>query len=266
MLEKGKGHYIEHLRIIQLVEADLNFVLHVVWGNRLPRHAIKHNALHPAQFALPGQTCQNASCSQLLFLDLMRQTFSPGLMTDYDATAAFDRVLSSLSIITCERMGLPRSAGLFMYNLLKHTEFHLVTGFGRSSISYSSNENPTERSQGVLQGSSSAAPICTMNSDVSLAAYAKLGTGAVFTHPISGDTITDIASKYADDKTQFLNLPAVSFHINNPSSIQPNFDLLRQAGNTTSETWADLLWIPGGNLNIDKCFSYSITPKYNLSY
>jgi hypothetical protein len=35
MLEKGKGRYIENLRIIQLCKADLNFVLHVIWGNRL---------------------------------------------------------------------------------------------------------------------------------------------------------------------------------------------------------------------------------------
>jgi hypothetical protein len=27
---KGKGHFVESLRIIQLVEADLNFVLHTI--------------------------------------------------------------------------------------------------------------------------------------------------------------------------------------------------------------------------------------------
>jgi hypothetical protein len=35
MIEKGKGIFIENLRIIQLVQADLNFILHVIWGNRL---------------------------------------------------------------------------------------------------------------------------------------------------------------------------------------------------------------------------------------
>jgi hypothetical protein len=32
MLEKGKGNYIEDLRIIQLCKADLNFALHILWG------------------------------------------------------------------------------------------------------------------------------------------------------------------------------------------------------------------------------------------
>ncbi len=35
MIEKGKGNYIENLRIIQLCQADLNFILNVIWGNRM---------------------------------------------------------------------------------------------------------------------------------------------------------------------------------------------------------------------------------------
>jgi hypothetical protein len=107
MLEKGKGRYIEHMRIIQLVEADLNFVLHIIWGYRLTRQAMCHSAMDPAQYALPSQTCNNVILNKLLFLDLSWQTGSPSIMTDYDATAAFDRILAGLSIITCQHMGLP---------------------------------------------------------------------------------------------------------------------------------------------------------------
>jgi hypothetical protein len=34
MIEKGKGRYVEDLSIIQLCEADLNFVLHTIWGHQ----------------------------------------------------------------------------------------------------------------------------------------------------------------------------------------------------------------------------------------
>jgi hypothetical protein len=89
---------------------------------------------------------------------------------DYDATAAFDRVLGGLSVVTCQRVGLPRSAGLFMFYLLHHMSFHLITGFGCSVIEF---KNITDNviGQGVLQGSSSAAPIYIINSDISLTAY-----------------------------------------------------------------------------------------------
>lgn len=107
MIEKGKGKFIEHLRIIQLCEADLNFTLNVIWGKRLTRNAMAHNALDKSQYALPGSTCNGAVWNKVLFCDLLRQTLTQGIMTDYDATAAFDRVLHAISIITCQRLGLP---------------------------------------------------------------------------------------------------------------------------------------------------------------
>jgi hypothetical protein len=115
MLEKGKGKHIENLHIIQLCEADLNFVLHIIWGKHLIRNALNH--LDKAQFAILGQTCHNAIISKQLYLDLSWQTFSPGLMVDYDAKTAFDSVISGIANIACQRFSLPSIAGNFMYNL-----------------------------------------------------------------------------------------------------------------------------------------------------
>jgi hypothetical protein len=39
MIDKGKGKFVDNLRIIQLCEADLNFVLHTLWGHHLIHHA-----------------------------------------------------------------------------------------------------------------------------------------------------------------------------------------------------------------------------------
>jgi hypothetical protein len=50
-------------------------------------------------------------------------------------------------------------------------EFHVATGFGKSTTSFLNNETTTQAGQGILQGSSSAAPIYNVNSDVSLSAY-----------------------------------------------------------------------------------------------
>jgi len=186
MLEKGKGRYIENLWIIQLCEADLNFVLHTIWGHRLIWHATTSKALNEFQYALTGQTCNNAVLNKVLFLDFSWQTLSPGILTDYDATAALDRILMGLSIATCQQMGLPRITGKFMYLLLQNMEFNLMTGFGKSDTSYSNTDGDTT-GQGVLQGSSSAAPIYILNLHVSLSTYKSLGCGASFIHPMSGN-------------------------------------------------------------------------------
>jgi hypothetical protein len=104
MLDKVKGNSIDKLRIIQLCKADLNFVLHVLWGKQLIHHAMKHNKVNKCQYALPGSTCQSAVWSKILFCDLLHQTKTKGIMTDYDATAALDRVLHAITLITCHRL------------------------------------------------------------------------------------------------------------------------------------------------------------------
>ncbi len=149
--------HIKHLCIIQLCEADLNFALNVIWGHRLIRTAMNQGALDSAQYAIPGSTCSSAIWNKVLFCDLLHQTFSTGIMTDYDATAAFDRVLHALTIITCHRLRLPMEACIFMFHLLRNMEFHIITGFGKSLSSFKNNADSTSIGQGVLQGSSSAA-------------------------------------------------------------------------------------------------------------
>jgi hypothetical protein len=262
MIEKGKGNYIENLRIIQICEADLNFSLNVLWGDRMIRSALKHEALNDSQFALPGQTCNSAVWNKVLYCDLLRQTLSPGIMTDYDATAAFDRVLHAMSIITCRRFGMPQTACLFIYNLLHSMEFHVVTGLGLSEQSFTNNEDPARPGQGVLQGSSSAAPIYNVNSDVSLTTYNKLASGATFTHPITKVTITDHATQYVDDKTDMLNLKGVNVENIDPN-IQQQHETLFDHATKNSNIWAELQWISGGDLNQSKCFSYFIDPYYD---
>jgi hypothetical protein len=49
-------------------------------------------------------------------------------MLDYDAKAAFDRVISSITYVACQRLGLPCIAGTLMHNLLHDMSFHVVAG------------------------------------------------------------------------------------------------------------------------------------------
>jgi hypothetical protein len=261
MIEKGKGHYIENLRIIQLCEADLNFCLNIIWGNKLIRHATSKDALDKAQYALPGMTCNSAVWNKVLFCDLIRQNLSTGMVTDYDATAAFDRVLHSVAYITCRRLGLPQHACLFMHHLLQQMEFHVVTGFGSSTSSFSNNSDPLHVGQGVLQGSSSAAPLFTINSDICLSAYRNLAKGATFIHPIDGSRIEDIATQFVDDKTDMLNDIGAGLRQSKHLTERDREQLFTTATNN-SNTWASLLWISGGQLNTNKCYYYFLKPKY----
>ena len=177
------------------------------------------------------------------------------MTTDFDASAVFDHVLARLSIATCGH------AGIFMFNLLHNMKFHLIMGFGQSPSFYL-NDNDGIMEQGIIQGSSSAAPIFHLNSNVSLSAYKQLGTGATFTNPITQSEVLEHAVQFVDDISHYIN--NISHYINKGSATNSNIDadsisdtLLIQHDNKNSQIRVDLLWISGGNLNLNKCYYYA---------
>lgn len=240
-----------------MCEADLNFVLHTIWGHRFIRHAKKHLALSSTQYAVPVQTCNNAVLNKVLFCDLSHQTLTPGVLKDFDTTAVFDRVVAGMLITTCQRVGLPRIAGHFMFQLLHQMKFHLITGFGKSTISYMNDEDGIT-GQGVLQGSSSAAPIFILNSEISLTAYNKNSSGASFIHPIQGSTVTDNSVQYIDNTSQFLN--TTNLLLQHPSPTNNASHDLIQVVSGNSQLWVDLMWMLGRNLNLGKCYYFAFHP------
>jgi hypothetical protein len=153
---------------------------------------MKHNKVNKCQYDLPGLTCQSAVWSKILFCDLLHQTETKGIMTDYDATAAFDRVLHAITLITCHRLGMPKDSCKFIYNLLHNMEFNVITGYYVSHRSFHNNADADNLGQGILQGSSSAALIYNICSDISLNAYHKLATGPPITILIMLNTVTNV--------------------------------------------------------------------------
>jgi len=133
-------------------------------------------------------------------------------------------------------------------------------GFGKSSSRCKNNDNNIV-GQGVLQGSSSDAPIFSLNSEISLCAYNKSVIGASFCHPVNGSIITDHSIQYVDDTSQFLNNLGAMNHI--PPEQELNHPSLLQLATKNSQKWADLMWMSGGNLNLGKCFFYAFQPSIN---
>ena len=71
MLEKEPGNpLITKLRVIQLLEADMNFAFSLLWGKRLVHHALSHNALNPLNFGgRPGCRAHSALLLKTLSYD-----------------------------------------------------------------------------------------------------------------------------------------------------------------------------------------------------
>ncbi len=140
-------------------------------------------------------------------------------------------------------------------------KFHLITGFGKLTSSFKNDEDDIV-GQGVLQGSSSAAPIFLLNSEISLSAYNKIGIGATFCHPVDGTSVMDRCVQFVDDTSHFLKIRGARDYNMENKDIQPP-QLLHIATNN-SQKWADLTCMSGGNLNLGKCFFYAFIPSINF--
>ena len=102
MIEKGRGPKLGKLRIIQLAEDDLNFVLKIIWAIGMQGNAVNAKILDTAEYEVPGKACYRAVLSKILFLDISRQTLTEIGIGDLDAMACFDRVVPTMAVITCQ--------------------------------------------------------------------------------------------------------------------------------------------------------------------
>lgn len=205
MLEKGKGPAIENLRVIQLLEADLNWLLRFLWGKKLDRHATESGVYNEAQFASPGKLCQSAIINKVLFFDLLRQNRHYGALIDNDATAAFDRVLPALCVVTCKQLGMPKEAQRFFFKMLRQTIYTTTTAHGRSTQTYSATANPETPGQGVMQGGGASLPNYKSQQLPVLRAIEANGIPAIFCHASKlQDKFKRWVSGFSDDISLFL--------------------------------------------------------------
>jgi hypothetical protein len=91
---------INRIRRITLVEADLNICLSEIFGCRLMTNAEKHGLLHKAQFgSRKGRMAISAVLLKRISYDIIRQARMDACMFDNDASACYDRMIPSISMI-----------------------------------------------------------------------------------------------------------------------------------------------------------------------
>ena len=91
MLPKDPGILkIDRLRVIQLFEADYDFVLSLIWGHRLVWNAQKYM---PAPQAQPGHLYIGAALNKVLSYDLIWKIKKIAATLDNDAARCYDNIV-----------------------------------------------------------------------------------------------------------------------------------------------------------------------------
>jgi hypothetical protein len=127
ILEKIPGKpIIEKLRIIMLYEADFNFMLKLIWGRRLVRHAELYRCLGTSNHgSRSGRQTIDALLEKLLMYEYARLTRTSLVTVDNDAKSCYDRIIKSLAMLACIGVGLPLLAAA-MHNKTHHGMVHSI--------------------------------------------------------------------------------------------------------------------------------------------
>ena len=143
MLEKDKEQpKLHRLRIIQLFEADLNFLLALIFGQRLTQFAHDHCGLNKSQYGLMrGHQCQSAVLNKVLTYDILRITKEEAASAEFGALACFDRIIPALVVLACRRLGLGKQAGEMFLDSLTNLQHQVKTSHGISKPFTTTQEN-----------------------------------------------------------------------------------------------------------------------------
>ena len=249
ILEKIPGKpIIEKLRIIMLYEADFNFMLKLIWGRRLVRHAEKYKVLgHSNHGSRAGRQAIDALLEKLLLYEYARLTRTSLVTVDNDAKSCYDRIIKSLAMIACIGVGLPLLAAA-MHNKTHHSMVHSIkTKHGTLKPYSGTNEHPLE---GTGQGSGASPAIWLIYSISLLNAFREFTPGIHVSSPYETLLVVILAIFYVDD-----GMPGVNDAQEQEASPLPV--LLKQAEDAT-QAWEKLLFASGGALELTKCFAYIV--------
>ena len=131
MLEKERGNInIEKLRAICLFEADLNWVLKVIYAKRTMKNARNQNLIEPELFAVAGQSAPNATMAKIMFTDVCRTQHRNFAVASVDLGQCYDAVNHAFCSIALQAFGVPLKAIRLMLLTLQTMKFWLKTAFG----------------------------------------------------------------------------------------------------------------------------------------
>jgi hypothetical protein len=109
MLEKDPGRPKHCLRVIHLLEADLNLLIKILLACCFVWHAEDHQAFGEAHRQAPAQADRQSSRKSSRYHDLAARTLYNQGMMEHDATTGFIRMTPSLVMISLRAYGIPYS-------------------------------------------------------------------------------------------------------------------------------------------------------------
>jgi hypothetical protein len=138
LIEKQEGMPLfTRLRVIHLFEADYNLFLKIIHGRRMIKNGERNNAMNDQQHgSRPRRITIDALLLARFEKDLIQQLKMNSAHMDNDATGWYDRIIVSLGMIACQRLGMPLSAIRTQAECLRLMKYAIKHAYGVSEDEY----------------------------------------------------------------------------------------------------------------------------------
>ena len=261
MLEKIPGRpFVNKIRIIHILEADMNAFFGQQWCRDLQVLAERHNLLGEEQWgSRKGRSAPEVALLKVLTYEVMHLTKTDGATFDNDAKSCFDRIVRNIMMLVSRKLGMTKEACKTFVRFLLGMRFYQHTEAGISEEFFETFKN---KLQGVGQGAKWSAIMWSQISPILMWLLEKKSGGLTFQDPLRRKTIRRSADGFVDDVTAWINCfdqIANDPHAQDHESLPKLVKKMEEA----AQYWEQLLNATGGKLELPKCFYYILHWNFN---
>jgi hypothetical protein len=250
------------LRIIQLLEANLNQVLMIAFARNITR-LMKERAgiISEHQYGRAHKTCMTHVLNKLLTIQLWIQKIE-GILFDNNAKWCYDRIIRGIDLACLKPIGYSKNAVRMFGLLWAQFEHHIATWYGMSDKTYSSTLE--KLLYGIGQGGCASPILWALLNQLLLTALGEkfdcirlVSVNGEAEHVRPGDSfVDDTTTGVTNDGTTMDPSPVEVTDLK-----QSEEDLIGQM-QTIIQFFLDLLLVTGGELARDKCAWFLIYHRW----
>lgn len=253
---------LHRTRVIHMYEADFNLFLFNLFLGIKWREAM-HQAedlrlLNDGQFgSRPFRNATESVFIEELQLEISQATRKPLVLTTYDVTACYDRIIPNLGMTVSQKYGVPPAATACNASTLEQADFHVRTELGISATGY--HHEPAFPLYGTGQGSANSPAIWCFLSSTLFDCYDTRAHRATCwdTHGLVQALLGLIG--FVDGCNGQTNL------FSRDGSRETMQSIVVSQAQENAQYWTDVLHASGGSLELNKCSSHILQWQFSLT-
>ena len=247
---------IHRTRVIHIYEADYNLALGVKWREAMYR-ADEANVLNDGHYgSRPNRQAQEPVLLEELQFEMSRVSRKSLVLTNYDATSCYDRIVPAVAMLASRKFGVPKSVTLANANTLKNAQYRIRTDLGLAPTGYS--HTPEQPIYGTGQGSANGPCLWLFLDSVLYDCYDSKNVPAVYCTPDKRNRISLGMAGFVDDSNGQTNRFETDEN-------ERTWKLILQAAQKNAQLWTNLLHASGGALELSKCSFHLLRWSFSIS-